>query len=89
MNNIAYLIPALGALGLVAMAIKSAWVSKQDAGDAKMQELAGFIAKGATAEGLGLIYESLMVKASAPALLILFVYSSITMSAAPVSVDIR
>ena len=49
MNNIAYLIPALGALGLVAMAIKSAWVSKQDAGDANMQELAGFIAKGAMA----------------------------------------
>lgn len=49
MNNIVYLIPALGALGLVAMAIKSAWVSKQDAGDANMQELAGFIAKGAMA----------------------------------------
>lgn len=49
MNNIVYLIPALGALGLVAMAVKSAWVSKQDAGDANMQELAGFIAKGAMA----------------------------------------
>ena len=49
MNNIAYLIPALGATGLIAMAIKSAWVSKQDAGDANMQELAGFIAKGAMA----------------------------------------
>src|SRR5687768_2737532 len=49
MNDIAYLIPALGALGLVTMAIKSAWVSKQDAGDANMQELAGFIAKGAMA----------------------------------------
>jgi K(+)-stimulated pyrophosphate-energized sodium pump len=31
------------------MAIKSAWVSKQDAGDANMQELAGYIAKGAMA----------------------------------------
>lgn len=31
------------------MAIKSAWVSKQDAGDAKMQELAGYIASGAMA----------------------------------------
>lgn len=49
MNNIAYLIPALGALGLIAMAIKSAWVTKQDAGDANMKELAGFIAKGAMA----------------------------------------
>lgn len=49
MNNIAYLIPALGALGLLAMAVKSAWVIKQDAGEANMQELAGFIAKGAMA----------------------------------------
>lgn len=44
-----YLIPALGLVGLLVMAVKSAWVSKQDAGDATMQELAGFIAKGAMA----------------------------------------
>ncbi|MBK8465375.1 MAG: sodium-translocating pyrophosphatase [Chloracidobacterium sp.] len=44
-----YLAPALGVLGLVVMAFKSAWVSKQDAGDAKMQELAGYIADGAMA----------------------------------------
>lgn len=44
-----YLVPALGILGLVVMAIKSAWVSKQDAGDEKMQELAGYIADGAMA----------------------------------------
>jgi K(+)-stimulated pyrophosphate-energized sodium pump len=31
------------------MAIKSAWVTKQDAGDANMQELAGYIADGAMA----------------------------------------
>src|SRR5690554_4399738 len=49
MDNIAYLIPALGAVGLVAMAIKSAWVSKQDAGEANMIELSGFIARGAMA----------------------------------------
>jgi K(+)-stimulated pyrophosphate-energized sodium pump len=49
MNSILYLIPALGVVGLIAMAIKSAWVTKQDAGDAKMQELAGYIAKGAMA----------------------------------------
>jgi K(+)-stimulated pyrophosphate-energized sodium pump len=49
MNSILYLIPALGIVGLVAMAIKSAWVTKQDAGDAKMQELAGYIANGAMA----------------------------------------
>ena len=49
MNNILYLIPAFGIVGLIAMAIKSAWVSKQDAGDMKMQELSGYIAKGAMA----------------------------------------
>lgn len=49
MNNILYLIPVLGVVGLIVMAIKSAWVNKQDAGDAKMQELAGHIADGAMA----------------------------------------
>lgn len=51
MNNdsIMYLVPALGLVGLVVMALKSAWVSKQDAGDEKMQNLAGKIAAGAMA----------------------------------------
>ncbi len=50
MNSyVIYLVPALGVLGLIVMAIKSAWVSKQDPGDAKMQELAGYIADGAMA----------------------------------------
>jgi len=49
MHSIIYLAPILGIVGLIVMAIKSAWVSKQDAGDANMQELAGYIAKGAMA----------------------------------------
>jgi K(+)-stimulated pyrophosphate-energized sodium pump len=49
MENVIYLVPALGIVGLVVMAIKSAWVNKQDAGDAKMTELAGYIADGAMA----------------------------------------
>jgi K(+)-stimulated pyrophosphate-energized sodium pump len=44
-----YMVPLLGILGLVVMAVKSAWVSKQDAGDKNMQELAGYIADGAMA----------------------------------------
>ena len=48
-NSILYLVPALGVIGLIVMAIKSAWVSKQDAGDKNMQELAGYIADGAMA----------------------------------------
>jgi K(+)-stimulated pyrophosphate-energized sodium pump len=50
MNSyVLYLVPALGVVGLLVMAFKSAWVSRQDAGDAKMQELAGHIADGAMA----------------------------------------
>jgi len=49
MNNIVYLIPALGVVGLFVMWLKSSWVSKQDAGDANMQELAKYIADGAMA----------------------------------------
>ena len=42
-----YLVPFLGILGLVVMAVKSAWVTKQPTGDENMVELAGYIAKGA------------------------------------------
>jgi K(+)-stimulated pyrophosphate-energized sodium pump len=49
MNSILYVIPALGVVGLIAMAIKSAWVTRQDPGDQNMQELSGYIAKGAMA----------------------------------------
>jgi K(+)-stimulated pyrophosphate-energized sodium pump len=48
-NSILYLVPLLGVVGLIVMAFKSAWVSKQDAGDKNMQELAGYIADGAMA----------------------------------------
>ncbi|EOZ98776.1 Pyrophosphate-energized proton pump [Indibacter alkaliphilus LW1] len=44
-----YLVPLLGIIGLIIMAIKSAWVTKQDAGDSTMAELAEHIAKGAMA----------------------------------------
>ena len=44
-----YLVPALGVLGLLVMAFKSAWVGKQDAGEKNMQDLARHIADGAMA----------------------------------------
>jgi K(+)-stimulated pyrophosphate-energized sodium pump len=44
-----YLIPVFGIIGIIVMAIKAAWVSKQPSGDANMVELAGYIAKGAMA----------------------------------------
>lgn len=48
-DSVIYLVPLLGILGLIVMAIKSAWVGKQDAGEANMKELAGYIAAGAMA----------------------------------------
>ncbi|RZM28464.1 MAG: sodium-translocating pyrophosphatase [Pedobacter sp.] len=48
-NNLIYMIPVFGLIGIFFMAIQSAWVSKQDAGDKNMTELAGYIADGAMA----------------------------------------
>ena len=48
-STILYLIPALGILGLVVMAVQSAWVTKQPTGDDNMVELATYIAEGAMA----------------------------------------
>ncbi len=48
-ENLIYLIPVLGLVGIVVMIVKSAWVSKQDAGDENMRSLAGHIAEGAMA----------------------------------------
>lgn len=48
-STILYLIPVLGIFGLIVMAFKSSWVSKQATGDENMVELAGYIAEGAMA----------------------------------------
>ncbi|MBD98472.1 MAG: sodium-translocating pyrophosphatase [Verrucomicrobia bacterium] len=49
MNFLLYVVPLLGIVGLLVMAVKSAWVSKQDDGDENMAELAKHIATGAMA----------------------------------------
>ena len=49
MNYSVYLVPILGIVGLLVMFTKFMWVSKQDPGDARMQEIAGYIADGAIA----------------------------------------
>ncbi len=49
MNYLVYLVPAFGIIALLYTLWKSAWVSKQDAGDEKMTRIAGFIAEGAMA----------------------------------------
>ncbi|AFD05791.1 sodium-translocating pyrophosphatase [Solitalea canadensis] len=48
-ENLIYIIPLFGVVSLLVTAIKASWVSKQDAGDKNMIELAGYVAQGAMA----------------------------------------
>lgn len=49
MNQIVYLVPLFGIIGLIYTFWKFNWVSKQPAGDENMQRLSGYIADGAIA----------------------------------------
>src|SRR5688572_9583396 len=49
MENILYLLPVFGILGLIFVVWKSAWVERQDAGTDKMKKIAGHISEGAMA----------------------------------------
>ncbi len=49
MSNILYLVPLFGVVALIYTFIRSAWVTRQPAGDAKMTTIAGYIAEGAMA----------------------------------------
>ena len=49
MDKLIYLVPVLGAVGLVYTFVKFSWVSKQDAGNPRMQEISKHIAEGAMA----------------------------------------
>src|SRR5665647_1438879 len=49
MDNLIYVIPAMGIVGLLYTFIKFAWVHKQDAGNEKMKEISTHIADGAMA----------------------------------------
>jgi K(+)-stimulated pyrophosphate-energized sodium pump len=88
MNNIIYVIPALGIVGLLVMVMKAVWVTKQDAGDAKMAQIAKYISQGALAflkaewkvlgyfviiAGLLLAYSGTTVETSSPVIAISFV----------------
>lgn len=48
-ENILYLLPGFGVLGLLFVLWKSAWVNKQEVGTDKMKKIAGHIAEGAMA----------------------------------------
>ncbi|RIW15155.1 sodium-translocating pyrophosphatase [Algoriphagus lacus] len=82
-----YLVPALGVVGLLVMAVKSAWVTKQDTGDKNMVELSGYIADGAMAflkaewkilsyfaviAGIVLAWSGTLVETSSPVIAISF-----------------
>ena len=47
MENLIYLLPIFGILGLIYMAYLYSWVSKQDGGTSKMKEISDSIAEGA------------------------------------------
>ncbi len=49
MMTLFYLVPAFGILALLYTFIKSAWVTKQDAGNDRMKEIAKYISEGAMA----------------------------------------
>ena len=49
MNQLIYLVPVMGALGLVYTLIKFFWVSKQESGTDRMKEISQHIAEGAMA----------------------------------------
>lgn len=49
MENLIYLVPAMAVIGLLYMFIKFSWVSKQEAGNERMQEISNYIAEGAMA----------------------------------------
>ncbi len=49
MDNLIYVIPAMGIVGLLYTFIKFAWVNKQDAGNERMKEISTYIADGAMA----------------------------------------
>jgi K(+)-stimulated pyrophosphate-energized sodium pump len=87
-TNLIYLIPVFGLIGIAVMAVKAAWVTKQDAGDGDMAQLAGYIADGAMAflraewkvlsyfvvvAGILLAYSGTTVVTSSPVIAISFV----------------
>jgi len=49
MNMLLYLVPVMGAIGLLYTLVKFNWVSRQDAGNDRMKEISHYIAEGAMA----------------------------------------
>src|SRR5690349_15713104 len=49
MDKLIFLVPLMGAIGLIYTFIKSNWVARQDAGNDRMKEISQYIAEGAMA----------------------------------------
>jgi K(+)-stimulated pyrophosphate-energized sodium pump len=49
MDKLIYLVPVMGVMGLLYTFVKFKWVSRQDAGNERMQEISRYIAEGAMA----------------------------------------
>ena len=49
MDKLIFLVPVMGAIGLIYTFIKTNWVAKQDAGNDRMKEISNYIAEGAMA----------------------------------------
>jgi K(+)-stimulated pyrophosphate-energized sodium pump len=49
MDKLIYLVPVMGVIGLLYTFIKYSWVSRQDSGNERMQEISKYIAEGAMA----------------------------------------
>jgi K(+)-stimulated pyrophosphate-energized sodium pump len=49
MDKLIYLVPVMGVIGLLYTFVKYSWVSKQDSGNERMQEISKYIAEGAMA----------------------------------------
>lgn len=92
-NNLIYSIPLFGVVGILVMLYKSAWVTKQEAGDEKMQALSGYIADGAMAflkaewkvltyfsiiAAIVLAFSGTMVETSSPVIAISFLIGAFT-----------
>lgn len=71
MTKIAFLIPAVGLLGLLFMFFKAGWVKRQPVGNDKMKRISGHIADGAMAF-LRAEYRILLIFVSSVAILLLF-----------------
>lgn len=91
-NWLLYAVPAMGLIGIIVMLVKSGWVSRQDAGEANMKELAGHIADGAMSflkaewkvmsyfviiAGILLAWSGTMLEHSSPIIAIAFVIGAV------------